>query len=208
MTGLLLAATVSMAVIMAFCGISLYSRDLREEYSEKAVQAAKFAARVIDGDLVDTYARSGEAIQSYQGEGYQETNELLCSYFESLSGIQYLYVYQIREDGCHVVFDTDPEVQENGTLGELVPFDESFLPYVPTLLKGERMDVLENDDTYGFFLTAYEPVYDSRGRCVAYAGADASMVYLEGYIRDFIWQVLLVFLGFLVLIVEIGRAHV
>jgi hypothetical protein len=61
--------------------------------------------------------------------------------------VQYLYVYQIRQDGCHVVFDFEtnadeldrydeiPEVSTDG-IGETVEFEESFYDLIPTLLEG------------------------------------------------------------------------
>ena len=203
MSGLLLLATLSMAGILAFCGISLYVRTLKDEYTQNAQKAAAFAAEVVNGDRVGEYLSSGETIGTYDDAEYRNTEQLLRSIRESIAGMKYLYVYQIRADGCHVVFDVDDTVQDT-KLNTLIPFDESFLPYVPALLAGEPMDVLENNDTYGFFLTAYEPIYNSAGDCVAYAGADASMSYMQDYFRDFSLRVILAFLGFLALILAYG----
>ena len=46
---------------------------------------------------------------------------------------------------------------------------------VPTLLKGGSIDPIITDDTYGWLLTDYEPVFNSKGECVCYAGADINM---------------------------------
>lgn len=207
MIGLVVFAAVSMAAVMAFTGISLYVRNLKNEYTEKATKAAQFAVSVINADNITSYLRSGQDISEYQDREYRKTSQMLKSFRESIPGLTYLYVYQIHEDGCHIVFDTDPEVSGPGThvrLGSIVEFEESFKDHIPALLAGERIEPLDNNDSYGFFITAYEPIYDSSGRCVAYAGADVSLSYMEEYAESFFTQVVLVFIGFLAVILGYG----
>ena len=207
LTWLVVFAAVSMAVVMAFTGISLYFRNLKTEYTEKAVKAAQFAAASVNGDNVDSYIRSGQYLSEYPDREYRKNLETLRSFQNSSPGLVYLYVYQIREDGCHIVFDTDPDVSgpdAKVSIGSLLEFEEAFSEYIPSLLAGETIEPIINDDKYGFFITAYEPIFDSSGRCVAYAGADVSMTYVEDYARSFFTQILLVFLGFLAVILGYG----
>ncbi len=204
MTIMLIVASASMAGLMAFCGIKLYFRDLKKEYAQDAIKASEFVAENIDGDLIKGFLSDGEYISEYENQKYMDINNLLVSYHESLSDIRYLYVYQIRPDGCRLVFDTDPEVRNTEKIGTMIPFDETFEPYIPALLNGEKIEVVEVHSRYGYFMTAYTPIYDSKGHCVAYAGADASLEYMTNYIKDFVLQVLLVFFGFLILIIAVG----
>ena len=46
--------------------------------------------------------------------------------------------------------------------------------------------------------SAYEPIYDSYGNVVAYAGADASMDLLTSDIWNFIFRMALIFSGFII----------
>lgn len=205
LTGLLILASVLMALVMAASGLAFYSMNLKKEYRENAIKATELAKKVINADRIQDYLLSKKPISDYEDPEYRRTYELLCAIRESIIGIEYLYVYQIREDGCHIVFDTDPEIYNIGThINDIEPFDESFLPYLPTLLAGERMEPLENDDRFGYFITNYEPLYDSQGECVAYVGADASLDFMQSYMRDFSFRVLLVFSGFFVLILSSG----
>ena len=66
-------------------------------------------------------------------------------------------MYQIREDGCHVIFDTD-EGSGDYAVDALIEFDPTFLPYVPDLLEGKQIPALESNDSYGWLLTHYHPV--------------------------------------------------
>ncbi len=203
-TVMLMLASVLIAFVMAYFGISLYFDKMKEEYKQNAINAAQFVRDVVDADMVDEYIASGADPKVYNGEGYQETTRLLASMKNSIPGIEYLYVYRIDKDGCRTVFDTDENFAKSGNIGKFQAFDQSFMPYIPTLLAGAKMDVLENDDTFGYFMTAYEPIYNSRGRCVAYAGADASLSYMQGYMRDFTLRVLIIFSGFLILVLAYG----
>ena len=42
-------------------------------------------------------------------------------------------------------------------------------------LAGKQIEPIITNDTYGWLLTAYEPVFDSAGNCVCYAAADIQM---------------------------------
>ena len=113
--------------------------------------------------------------------------------------IEYIYVYVIESDGCHVVFDLDTAEVKGNNPGDLVEFDPSFKEYIPTLLRGGRIDPIESDDKYGWLLTAYEPVYNSKGECVCYAAADEMVSGINEYERDFAIKVVLLFFGFFIL---------
>ena len=203
-TGMLVIASISMAFVMAAIGLKLYYTNMRKEYHNNAMVAARFAAETVDGDKVNEYLKSGAKISEYNGYKYKETNKQLKFIKDSVPGIKYVYVYQIRSDGCYTVFDTDDEVQATGSIGDFLEFEEDFGDHIPSLLAGEEVEVVENSGIYGYFYTAYEPIYDSNGNCVAYAGADASLDYMHGFMRDFIIRVLFIFSGFFVLILSYG----
>ncbi len=204
LTVLLVFAVVSMSLVMVISGLSFYYRSTREKYTEAAESAAQFAASVINGDHVERYLADGARIADYDDEEYRRINSILISYYESIPSIVYLYVYEIADDGCHVVFDTDPLSQAASSINEVVPFDPTFVPYLEQLKRGEHIEVLASNDSYGYLLTAYEPIYDSYGNVVAYAGADASMDLLTSDIWNFIFRMALIFSGFIILIIACG----
>ena len=193
---------VIITVIMIFVafvttGISytLYQDFSIERYKETGRHVASLAAAVIDPEKVDGYILKGE-----RAPDYREAERQLEVIRDSMEYIEYVYVYQIREDGCYVVFDLDTEELEGGNPGDVVPFDESFAELIPSLLEGKAIEPIISDDTYGYLLTDYEPVYNAEGRCVCYACADINMndVRQSGY--SFLAKVISLFSGFLVLI--------
>ncbi|MCR5507542.1 MAG: HD domain-containing protein [Lachnospiraceae bacterium] len=201
---MLTIGSVMLAFVMAYAGLTLYYGRIKAEYRENAEKAAAFAASVVDPGMVDEYVASRADPLEYDGEGYRSTRELLGNIRSSIPGIKYLYVYQIGTEGCRIVFDTDEEYESQCRLGDVLPFEGSFIDLVPALLAGERIEPLENTGIFGYLLTAYEPIYDGSGRCVAYAGADVSLSLLEGYVRDFALRFILIFSGSLILVLAAG----
>ena len=173
----------------------LYRNFAIREYTNTGINVAKLAASIVDGDKVDTFMAEGDA-----SEEYREVEKRLEKIRETSKNIEYLYVYKVEEDGCHVVFDLDTEEVKGADAGEIVEFDESFKQYVPDLLEGKNIDPMVTDDTFGWLLTDYEPVYDSNGKCVCFAATDIQMqdVTLNGI--SFLTKVSSLFLGFFMLI--------
>ena len=203
-TILLLVVVVSISFLMVICGIRFYASTVQARYSDTAVNAARFAAGIVDADQIDRYIAHGGRISEYDDPGYVNVNEMLLAYRESIPNLTYLYIYKVEEDGCHVVFDTDAAAQKDGYIDEVLPFDDIFESMIDDLLAGNRVDVVYGVTPYGDFFTAYEPIYDSFGETVAYAGADTSMTMLSGDIRDFIFRMLLIVSGFTILILAGG----
>ena len=197
-TKLLLALGVSLivsAVLAIAISMALHNNSIIRERTEVAQGTARIAADVIDGDKVDEYLE-----KSNDADGYNETEAILGDILSASEIIQYLYVYRIEEDGCHVVFDIDTMEVEGEETGTIIPFDEEFTDYLPELLNGEKIDPIISKDQYGYLLTVYQPVYDSEGRTVCYVGADVDMVQLTMDSRIFLAKIISAFMGFFILI--------
>lgn len=164
-----------------------------------AAGVAEVAAGTIEADMVSEYIEKGSA-----AEGYGDTEKRLYMLRESHADILYIYVYKIEDDGCHVVFDLDTDELEGSEPGEVVPFDDSFSALIPDLLAGRPIDPIITDDSYGWLMTVYKPVYDSSGKCVCYAAADISMNDITAYQNRFIAKLIALFIGFFLVIIVIS----
>ncbi|MCR5835110.1 MAG: HD-GYP domain-containing protein [Lachnospiraceae bacterium] len=203
---LLMMLTVGAVV---YTGVSIFNNTTRSYREKIIVNASKLAVTQVDGDSIDKWLNDGP------DEQYADTARVLESILDNTPYLQYLYVYQIKEDGCHVVFDFDtsstelekydelPEVAAN-SLGEVIPFDSSFKEHLPTLLSGGNMDIIESNDTYGWLLTQYEPILDSNGKCVAYVGCDISMLGVNDYVQNYFKRVVVIALLFFIGCILIG----
>lgn len=194
--------TLIIAVIMAVVAVFttsisyiLYMRFTTAHYMRTATNISGISANIIDADRVNRYLEFGS------GEpGFHETLQRLTAIKKQSPLIKYLYVYQIREDGCHTVFAVEDDGVPITEPDTLMPFDESFKDLIPALLRGERIEPVITDDTWGWLLTAYEPVYDSNGTCVCYACTDIDMNEIRLAGVSFIAKILSLFLGFFVFV--------
>lgn len=196
---LLIFASVAIAAVATSISVMLFRKSMEEEHIDLGKGIAELAASVIDTDKVDEYIERGE-----EAEGYRETEDLLYRIRDSYPDIQYVYVYKIMNDGCHVVFDLDTEELEGSNPGDIIEFDDAFSEYLPALLAGEKIDPIISDETYGWLLTVYQPVYDKHGYCCCYACADVSMNLLKASGYSFFARLLVIFMGFFILILAVG----
>ena len=197
----LVLLTVAAVVVTS---VYILDRTTREHRTRILEHSARLAATRIDGDKVEGWLRNGP------DDAYETTADSLESILRNTPYLQYLYVYQIKEDGCHVIFDFDSvdevtgEIVEAGAFGDLVEFDESWAEDIPTLLAGGRVETKETHDTFGWLLTRYEPVKNSEGRVVAYACADLSMQGVRDYVTGYVIQITLIAFVFLIGCILLG----
>ena len=197
---ILLVASAMLIVAGVVTGISFihYRRAAIQEQINLAEGVVSVAAKAVDGDKVDYYIEKG-----FDAEGYDAIYQRFFDLANSSENVQFVYAYQIREDGCHVVFDADTPELEGSEPGELVEFDEAFLNVLPSLLAGEHIDPIISNEKFGWLLSVYEPVFDSAGKCKCYIGVDINMnqITIDGY--QFLARVVSLLVGFFLLILAI-----
>ncbi|MCR5791700.1 MAG: HD domain-containing protein [Lachnospiraceae bacterium] len=207
-TIVLLGMMFVLVIMMGWVGIRLYFDNEVDGKTIAARNAAKFAASVIDTDKIDEYIEKGDA-----APGYKETEEMLYRIRENASGVKYLYILKVEEQGSTFIFDLEEkseykEDEEEGVTafqpGDFVPIEEAFEPYLEQLLNGEEIPPIESMDNWSWIITTYYPVLDDKGNCVCYAGADASIDYLANYMREFLLHVFLIMLGIFILLISFG----
>ena len=193
--GLLLFVAVAVTMI----SISLYKGAVVADRTELADGVALLSAEMFDADLVPEFLEKGES-----AEGYLESEAALSRIVAAHEDISYIYVYQIREDGCHVVLDPDTAAGPGSDPGEIIGFDDAFLAVLPQLLAGEPIEPIISNESYGWLLSVYHPVFDSRGQCQCYVGVDVSMDRLQITERLFMVKIISLFLGFTMLVTALA----
>ena len=195
----LAVSMASIAVVSVVISMRLYHTTIIRDSSKTAQGAARLAAKELQGDRINEYlASNGNA------EGYRESQRILNDILESSEKVEYLYVYKIEEDGYRVVFDVatdDVPAEEIGTKGEV---EKGFLPYMSQFLSGESIEPIITNDEYGYLITAFEPVYDSDGRCVCYAIADIDIENIITEERSFLVEFISLSLSFFIIIGVVG----
>jgi hypothetical protein len=112
------ALVLCMIVVLVTVAISssrLFRKYEVEDLLEYAHGINTLVADEIDPSKVDEYLREG-----HNAPGYDEILARLYRLREAFPDVEYLYVYKIEPDGCHVVFDLDTDSVRAGR------FDVSF----------------------------------------------------------------------------------
>lgn len=92
-------ATAAILISVAVTAISfrLFHNAALDNQISIGTGLAKLAATYIDGNKVPEYLARGE-----EAEGYLDTERKLQDIMNCSPDIEFIYAYQIREDGCHV----------------------------------------------------------------------------------------------------------
>ena len=196
---IVVVAEILLGALASVTGFLLYRQVSIGKFLDIASGVTKAGSVVIDGDKIDEYITEGK-----NSKDYLDVEHKLYSIKESFPQTTYLYVYKILDDGCHVVFDLESEEGEDPSQpGEVIPFDPSFEPVLPTLLAGGDIDPIVSDDQYGWLLTVYKPLKNTSGKTVAYIAADISMGEIVYDQAKFFIKLLSMFFGLSIIIMSI-----
>lgn len=166
-----------------------------DTYRSQAISYAKTASLFIDGDKVKQYLKTGET-----DEYYDEIKNYL-NITQNNSGLKYYYVYVPEEDDLMYIWDADTKENAMG-FGSHEDYmkkgkEASFAAFKKN---PEEMTLVSRDDTYGFIVSAFYPIFDSTGEPIALVGVDYSMPGLVSSIKTFLTTIfitlLLVIAGF------------
>lgn len=204
---IIVVTSVILCTLAMTIGLIIYRESIQDRYESICTGAVNMMLEKIDGDKVNDYLATGGTSQDYL-----DTEAELATILNSFADIEYMYVYQIHEDGCHVIFDLDTTELEGEDVGTVIDFDPTFMQYLPTLLAGGEIETVISDDQYGWLLTVYKPIVDSEGTCVAYAAADVDMQQLATDSYTYFIRVAALLFGVLIIIILFalwyGESHI
>ena len=180
----MLSCVVVVIITFAVTSSTMFKQYEVEDCIEYAHGICNLAADEIDPAKVSEYKARG-----HNAPGYDQVLDKLYRLRAAYPDVEYLYVYQIQPDGCHVVFDLDTDEVPASEPGEVVDFDSSFSDYLDELLAGKEVEPVISNDTFGYLLTVYHPVYDEDGICQCYVAVDFLMGEIDEYVRSVVLSV-------------------
>lgn len=193
----LVVALSTTLVAAAAIGISViqYHNSTVNDFTNQAKYAARVVAKHINPDRIESYLKYGD-----KAKDYAITEEFMQAVSDASPEIQFVYVYQIKKDGTHIIFDLDTKEVKADSPGEVIEYDGTIKKYKDLFLSGKEIpaDITNDDD--GWLLSVYEPIKDKSGKTVCYVGVDMSMSQLSSDETAFLAKVISLLIGFLILI--------
>ncbi len=195
---IILFGIITAVIVSAWISYRLYRNSSINDHIRMADGLTDMIAYTIDPKKVDEYLEYGEA-----AEDYASVESELYRIRDSYPDVQFLYVYRILEDGCHVVYDLDTRDIKGMEPGAVLEFDDSFAAYREDLLSGRQIEPIISDETFGYLLTVYKPILDEAGNCACYACVDFSMNVIREFGMHFVQRLLTIMSGFFIFILLI-----
>jgi GGDEF domain-containing protein len=185
---LFISSFLSVMLLVVFVIYMRFEKRMIDEYTRMAQGVTKLMQKRIDGDKIDEYIE-----RNFEMAEYNEILDYFSALKENYPDVQFLYVYRMKQDGGHVVFDlysdTEGYYDPPGTVYEL---EDDLKSHLDKLCRGEEIPVLIDHTKYGYLLTYLRPVFDSRGNYQCHVCADFSMDYLHEQDIAFLCSILLI----------------
>ncbi|MCR5330870.1 MAG: HD domain-containing protein [Lachnospiraceae bacterium] len=211
---LLLLAGVMIIIALVTTGISywLFRNKIIENNGKMGAGITRITAQMIDPGRIDEYIEMGTpgspvntGVDTYNGksEEYNYIVEHMERIARSHEDIKYVYVVRMTPEGYEAIFDADIGDENTWQAGQIIPFQDNFLPYKEMALDGGDIPPIIMDDEYGWLLSIFEPIYDNSGRCVCYSCVDVRMSTIKADELNFLAKVISLFVGFFVMVLAV-----
>ena len=147
-------------------------------YNQLGGNLVRTLASQLDPAELDRYYETGE-----MDEDYYRTQAFIRDLVES-NDVEYLYVVRPHGTGVTFLFDSDMETEESGgyadggycALGTYVDLVGGFAENLDRLLAGQEVEpIIQQDESFGWMMTAMTPVLHEDGTMAGYVMADISM---------------------------------
>lgn len=171
-----LSVTLSGAALVA--SYQMFSSTMTAYYERLGSNLVHTLAGQLDPDALDRYFESGE-----MDDDYYETQGFIRDLVES-NDVEYLYVVRPHGVGVTFLFDSDMEMSDGGAyadggycaLGTYVDLVGDFAENLDRLLAGQEVEpIVQQDESFGWQMTAMTPVLHDDGTMAGYVMADISM---------------------------------
>ena len=162
-------------VTLGFVLADLADKAIKSLIGSWMLDIANTAAAVLDGDMLKDVTPEDKGTPEYE------------SVMKTLTGFQYSmgmsYIYLVQDKGNNnFVFGLDPTIEDADDYGTPVAYTEAL--YAAS--KGTpTASLTAYEDAWGWFYSAYSPVFDSQGNIASIVTVDFSKEWYDAQIISF-----------------------
>ena len=171
-------------------------------FAREGVKIAESVAAFIDGDKFEALSKSLDS-----GDPYYEETRLELLRIKNEASLYYLYtIAPIQGNSYLYIIDGsgEPGSEEFSSLGEEVNPEDYSKHFFRTFETGKRQHTLLEKSDWGYLISIYEPIMNSRGRMVGIVGCDFDAHFIFTRIRSHVIEQII--LGILFAIAGITAA--
>ena len=166
-----------------------------QDYTNKGNQVTSILEEMLTEECVDDLLENGRS-----AEEYEQMTGVLNSINRASPEIKFFYAYRITEENSQVIFDMDVQEVEGEDPGTYIEHDATIEKYLDRFLRGEEIPADVTNDDFGWLISVYRPIFDSKGSLLCYAITDLSMDRLRSEEIAFLTRLISLFVGFLLLV--------
>jgi len=166
---------------------------------EHARTVALFSEAAINGDSLEVVIREQNDSCSYSNYLRRELKRI-----RDLAGIKYLYTIHFDNGKYfYVIEGGDKSASDYSHLGSKADYNEQDLVFVDSCYQhGKVMNsAVYFQDVYGWLVSGYAPIYNSKHQVVAMVGADVDASTVKTEIAGFLWMTIFGGMGILIVAV-------
>lgn len=158
---------------------------------------AVFAKNLVDGDSLSHVIQTGEEYSAYANSLREKLRNI-----RDQTNMKYLYTfYKTGNEFRYAIEGGDPDTEDYSPMNSVADFDKDDIPLISNTI--EKQDVgytpITHDETYGWMVTCYAPIVNSKGEVVAILGCDIEAETVISEIRSYRNQVLATGIGLLLI---------
>ncbi|MCR5178218.1 MAG: HAMP domain-containing protein, partial [Lachnospiraceae bacterium] len=176
-TRLIVMVAVILAVsnsIICLVSVSRARMTIRRSIQQRMLDIANCAAGSLNGDKLEKLTAGDKDTPEYR-----EVFDKLAVFRDN---VELEFVYGIKDEGDgNFTFTVDPALESASDFGEPVFFTDAL--YAASLGRAS-VDEVPYRDAWGYFYSAYSPVFDSKGEVAGIIGVDFSVDWFESQLSE------------------------
>ncbi|MDD2447162.1 MAG: SpoIIE family protein phosphatase [Tissierellia bacterium] len=191
----LVFSSLMLGIIISALSYMITWNTYSKFFSNTTENAVRFAATLVDGDVIGSYLETGK-----KDEYYKELNQILNN-MKREANLMYLYIFQPHESSFTYIMeaklDTD-NLDNISNLGDVYEYTDLEYKYFINDWKAKKESdqlILGGDDRFGNTVSAWAPIFDSEGNVTAYVEGDYSLSEVKALLNKFIFLIMLVVSG-------------
>ena len=188
------SSSVFLVLLLSALTITLLAHHmLYQRMIHELMGLAHTAAAITDGDDLEKITKP----EQKNSAPYHDIQGKFARILLANPELAYLYTYRIHDNKLYFIVDTPPQYATNSPEEQRVAeIGEPYPDATPTMLatfrtQQERVEAAPYTDSWGTFISAYAPVFNSKHQLVAVVGADMRFQGFRKLTLD-IWSIFIV----------------